>query len=639
MTEIRLYRMEMYVVALLLIFTNLLYTFVQNRTDKPQNKFFISVNGIVLINIITSTLEEYIETQIMISNKAFILKNIMNYLYFIIHAMLCPMFAMYVVYAVGKQHKRTWSNNLLFGGLFIATEIIAVSNPLTNWVYTFDSNRVFHRSWGVYSIYLAAAFYYIYAVVTLFSSWNALTKKRRVSMVYFFLIVMFGVLIQMLNAEIRSELFSEALGLLGVMVAVENEDDRIDVNTGFCNRKALLNDIKSHIVNRRKLTVLNIRITNPEIIQRATGKANMDILADILADYLKSVIPRYQIYNVNPESFILTLVDKQTENALTLAQKISRRFELPFDSGGTELLLNTVVIKADVPDELKSAEDVLSMADQSLPKNNTKTLLIGEDLSYLLRRTAVEEAISRGITERTFEVYYQPTYHIKGKLHGAEALIRLHDSVIGNVFPDEFIPVAEQMGMIDILDNFVFSEVCRFLLSGIPDSFQMDCINVNLSVMHCMQPDFIEQINQIAERFGIDKRSINFEITESIAASDYGLLSSIVNVLKSEGYQFSMDDYGTGYSNMESIFSLDFDVVKIDKSILWNAEKSEIGRIVLENTVHMVRQMHRKILVEGVETSEQIALLDTLGVDYLQGYFFSRPVPKEDFVAYIQKAN
>ena len=154
-----------------------------------------------------------------------------------------------------------------------------------------------------------------------------------------------------------------------------------------------------------------------------------------------------------------------------------------------------------------------------------------------------------------------------------------------------------------------------------------------------MQPDFLQQINQIAEKFDIDKRCINFEITESIAASDYGLLSSIVNVLKSEGYQFSMDDYGTGYSNIESIFSLDFDVVKIDKSILWNAEKSELGRIVLENTVHMVRQMHRKILVEGVETSEQISLLDTLGVDYLQGYFFSRPIPKDDFVAYIRKSS
>ncbi|MBE6877409.1 MAG: EAL domain-containing protein [Ruminococcus sp.] len=639
MAEVSLYRMEMYVVALLLTFTTLLYTFIQNRTDKPQNKFFISVNCIVLINIITSIITEYAKVQSLVSNKAFILRNIMEYLYFIIHAMLCPLFSMYVIHAVGKQQKLVWHRNILFGGLFFVTEIIAVSNPLTNWVYTFDADRTFHRNWGIYSIYAAAAFYYVYAGVVLMSSWDALTKKRRVSMLYFFLIVMFGVVIQMLNSQIRSELFSEALGLLGVMIAVENENDRIDIDTGFYNRKALLTDIKSHIVNRRKLTVLNIKITNPEIIKRATGTTNMDILSDILADYLKSVIPRYQIYNANPESFILTLVDRQTEKSMEIAQKISRRFTLPFQFNDAEILLNAVIIKADVPEELKNAEDVLSMADQSLPKNNKKNILIGDDLDYLLRRAAVEEAIGRGIAEHSFEVYYQPTYHIKGRLHGAEALIRLHDSVIGNVFPDEFIPIAEQMGTIDILDNFVFSEVCRFLLSGIPDAFHMDCINVNLSVMHCMQPNFIEQINQIASQFGINKRNINFEITESIAASDYGLLSAIVNVLKSEGYQFSMDDYGTGYSNMESIFSLDFDVVKIDKSILWNAEKSEVGRIVLENTVHMVRQMHRKILVEGVETKEQIDLLDTLGVDYLQGYFFSRPVPKEDFVAYISKAD
>ena len=125
---------------------------------------------------------------------------------------------------------------------------------------------------------------------------------------------------------------------------------------------------------------------------------------------------------------------------------------------------------------------------------------------------------------------------------------------------------------------------------------------------------------------------ITFEITESVGADDYQKLGEIIKELKSSGYQFAMDDYGTGYSNIQSIFSLDFDVVKIDKSILWAAEKGELGMTILTNSINMIRQMKKKIVVEGVETESQIKLLESLGVDYQQGFYFSKPIPKADFI-------
>ena len=113
---------------------------------------------------------------------------------------------------------------------------------------------------------------------------------------------------------------------------------------------------------------------------------------------------------------------------------------------------------------------------------------------------------------------------------------------------------------------------------------------------------------------------------------------SVVKQLKAAGFRVYMDDYGTGYSNVHSLFAMDFDVVKIDKSIFWNSEKSEIGKILLENTVRMVRQMHRGILVEGVETQKQLDMLRDLDVDYIQGYFYSKPIPKDEFMEHLQKA-
>ena len=632
---LQLYQSELYVAALLLCITNLLFTFLQRRTDKMQNKLYILMNIVIALNAGSVVLSSFVWDYKLTSEAAFAAERFAEFSYFLVHLGLGPLFAFYVLYASGMEHRVTRIEQFLWAAPFVTSELLLITNPFTGWMYIFDENRDFQRGWGEYVVYACCLVYFVFGFVTLIFSWKSLTRKKRVAMCFFFLLVAAGVFIQMLNYMLPVELFAEALGMMGMMIAIEAEDDRIDSDTGFYNRRALITDISALLMNRKRFAVICIKVTNPEIIQRATGSQNQDLLAQILSDYLKSIVKRYYIYNVTSDSFLLRMIEKTEEDIKPLAQEISARFETPFSFNGTDIPLSAVVITADVPACLHSADDVLAMTDQPVPKRIKQKVLCGKDLDYLVRRVAVGEAVSRGLKEHNFEVYYQPTYHIDGRLHGAEALIRLHDPVLGSIFPDEFVPVAEQIGMIDLLDNFVFTEVCRFWQSGIPSKYGMDCINVNLSVMQCMQPGFVTAINQIAEAAGIDKSRINFEITESVAATDYNVLSGIMAGLKKEGYHFSMDDYGTGYSNMESIFSLDFDVVKIDKSILWSAEKGGIGKIVLESTVHMIQQMQRRILVEGVETQAQIDMLRPLGVDYLQGYFFSQPVPVGAFVRLI----
>ena len=255
-----------------------------------------------------------------------------------------------------------------------------------------------------------------------------------------------------------------------------------------------------------------------------------------------------------------------------------------------------------------------------------------------MHRAEVERAIRRCIHEHRFEVYYQPTYYLdEYRLHGAEALVRMHDDTVGFVSPEEFIPMAEQMGVIEQIDDYVLSEVCAFLASGVPAQHGMDCINVNLSVIQCMRPGFFEHIIGIVDSYRIDHSLINFEITESVGAENYEKLAVVAHRLKSAGFSLSMDDYGTGYSNMEGIFSLNFDIIKIDKSLLWSAEKNERGAVILRNSVRMIHDLGCRVLTEGVETQAQIALLRGLDVDFLQGYYFSKPVPKDEFLNIIEK--
>ena len=624
-----------YFAAFLISFTCLIYTLLQKRTDKLQNKVYIVMLIIVTLNAVSASMTVLSKTESLAGR---VVNNMGYYTYFLFHTALCPAFFFYVVCVTGAGVGITGLKRFLYSIIFVVTEIIVILNPFFHWVYYYNSNNEFTRNGAENIIYIVAAIYFLFAIVRLMFSWKAVNKKRRFAILYFFGIVFIGVVLQFININIKSELFSEALALMGVMLAVEAEDDLVDVDTGFYNRKALKMDVNSYLVNKIEFEIICIKVTNADIIQKVTGSVNVDILAQVLSDYFKKIVPRYCIYQTNPETFIMTLMDERADGGEAVARRISERFDKAWDCGRMDIILNAVVMYLKVPDELNNTMDLFYMADSVAPGNNGEKILTAKDLEYIIRRGEIENAITRGIAENCFEVYYQPTYHMDGlRLYGAEALIRLNDSIMGRLYPDEFIPVAEQMGMINAIDEFVLQQVCEFLESGIPRKYGMECINVNLSVIQCLQPDFVKKTCKIVDEYDIEKSWIDFEITESISASDYKALGAVVKDLKSYGFRFAMDDYGTGYSNMQSIFSIDFDVVKIDKSILWGAQETMLGKIILDNSVRMIDQMGKQILVEGVETQEQLDMLKVLCVDYLQGYYFSEPISKEEFVEYLKK--
>ncbi|MBQ5329893.1 MAG: EAL domain-containing protein [Oscillospiraceae bacterium] len=588
-----------YAPTILTTVTCFIFTVIMGRTDKLQNRLYIMLIGIVGIDAAVNLAGGLTEKYVLSSLGLRIIYESSHYIYFLTHAMLCPLFFYYVACVCGLARIRKYSWFYFLPA--VISEIPIILNPVFHSVWYFGEDGLFRRNWAETGIYLAAAFYFVISLGMLLTSWNAINTKRRVALIYFFLIVVTGVVIQLLFKEIRSELYCEAVALMGIMVTTESEEDRINVDTGLSNRKALGMDITRAMMNHSSMSLICVRISNGDQIRKAVGSENMNLISEIVSGFFTSIVPRYQVYNVSSDSFVITILERQEITIMGAAEKISSRFEGIWHHGDADVILKATVMIADVPGRIKSADEAFFMIDNPLPANNEKKILSGDDLDYLMRIAAVEKAVAKGLANGSFEVYYQPTYHCATrKIHGAEALVRLNDPLMGCIFPDEFIPVAERMGLIDEIDDFVLRDVCSFILSGFPQKHGMDCINMNLSMLEVTQPGFVGHVISMVDEYGIDKTMLNFEITESAATSDYNVVNEVITSLKKCGFSFSMDDYGTGYSNIESVFSLDFDVIKIDKSILWSAEKTELGHIILENTVHMIRQMGRKILAEGV---------------------------------------
>ena len=623
-----------YIASFLISMTCIIYTIIQKRIDKPQKKFYLAMLIILVLNAISETIVEFVTPIKTTSAAVPTVLMLCKYFYFILHTAVLPMLVYYVLCITGRLHRFTKLKNALFLFPVAVVELLMITNPIHRWCYYYDNVTVdYHRNWGVTLLYIVSAIYILFFIINVFSSWRAVTTKRRIALSYFLSMVIIGIIIQMLFLDVRVELFAESLAYLGLILTVEDESDLLDSDVEIYNRKALRIEIDSLLANKQDFFVICVKIENPDVIRRVTGSANTGILSEMMFGELVKYLPRYYIFQTSPDTFVMTLVKNDRERALEIIKSLNTRFESSWSCHHADVMLIATTMLAQIPVDIGDTEELFNMADGTLPRNHKKCLIGKKDLGYLLRRQAVESAVQRGLTSGGFEVHYQPTYKVDGlKLHGAEALIRLHDDKLGNLSPDEFIPLSEQLGLISEVDDFVLSSVCKFIASGVPEEIGIESINVNLSVLQCIKPGFVDHIISLVDESGVDRSRINFEITETVDVSDYDVMKSVISQFKQNGFRIYMDDFGTGYSNVHALFSMDFDVIKIDKSILWGAEKSELGMIILENNIRMLKQMNLSILVEGVETKSQLELLKKLGVDYLQGYYFSRPVSEQNLI-------
>jgi EAL domain-containing protein (putative c-di-GMP-specific phosphodiesterase class I) len=291
----------------------------------------------------------------------------------------------------------------------------------------------------------------------------------------------------------------------------------------------------------------------------------------------------------------------------------------------------------EITDRVAEFEDLIKYYRTSAKVSDAIIVADRDAIEKSRRRELIDYAIQNAITNNLFEVYYQPIYSLKEKkFNSCEALIRLRDPALGFISPDEFIPIAEQNGRIVEIGRFVIEAVCRFIKECNPEQYGLDCIDVNLSVIQCMHPEIISDIEDTLKKYNVPRSMISLEVTETASAKSYALLQSRLNELHSNGFTISLDDFGTGFSSVEYLINFPFDVVKLDKSLVWAYMSTKKYEPILQHYMPMLHGLGTKIVAEGVETRDMVKALDELGCDYLQGYYYSRPVPKETFLEFIK---
>jgi EAL domain-containing protein (putative c-di-GMP-specific phosphodiesterase class I) len=247
--------------------------------------------------------------------------------------------------------------------------------------------------------------------------------------------------------------------------------------------------------------------------------------------------------------------------------------------------------------------------------------------------------MKRGLTQDIFKVHYQPIFSLKrARFTSAEALLRLSDSELGAISPVEFIPIAQEAGIIVDIGFLVIDKVCQFIRETDEKGVEFDAISCNLSSTQLCSEGFVDKVIEIANRNRINKMKLHFEITESVFADNFKHVANIMRKLSKYGIRFNLDDFGTGFSNIANMAELPFEFIKIDKSILYESAVSKKCLIVIQGLSRTFSDVGMKIVVEGVETLEHRKIAEQLNADYIQGFLFARPMPANEAIRYLGRA-
>lgn len=252
----------------------------------------------------------------------------------------------------------------------------------------------------------------------------------------------------------------------------------------------------------------------------------------------------------------------------------------------------------------------------------------------------ISECFESAIRESEFSVYFQPQYnHSTGDLIGAEALVRWISPELGFVSPADFVPVLEAEGRIPTLDLYVFEQVCKFLRGCIDNNRTLVRISVNMSRNDILCDGYIERLDGLRKKYDIPNNLIHVELTETAAVSGAQVVIDSINKLHDLGFIVEMDDFGSGYSSLNVLKDMNFDVLKLDLKFIAGAIGNERGGTILSSVVRMAKWLKLPVIAEGVETMEQADFLKSVGCDYIQGYLYSRPLPEDEYVKVLDQSS
>lgn len=597
------------------------------------------VNYVLSYTILIAAVLDIVTVWVMRHPDIFSINSIylVNVCYLIVQNYVFVVYAVYELYVSGVNVKKSTGWKWLLHIPYAMAVALILTTPLTKWIFYVDEQGGYYHADGFVALYGLMGYYGIICIIIMVKYRKSLEADKIAYMSGIYIMACMAQLVQMINPTVLMVAFICALSMIILLYAVQTPDEIFDA-TNALYRKYYVQAVSSDFTSARPFKTLFICLHDYDILNESFGEEEVNRVLRGMCGYLRSVCSEGHVFRMDEKTYAFKLPDLSDEETDALIAMIGERFRSSWSNGFMEVVLPVSFVKVACPRDIGNMDDLNRMLSL-LPGKELQIheVLEVKDFAGEDENRNILQIIKDAVEHSGFEVHYQPIYSVKKKkVIAAEALVRLYDEKIGYISPEKFVPLAEKEGYILKIGEFVFEEVCKFYAENKLQDIGIEYIEVNLSAVQCMKHEMARELIAVMEKYGLTSKQINFEITETSAVISNPELTANVNSLREYGIDLSLDDYGTGYSNLSYLYHIPFRFIKIDKSILWSAEQNDKAEITLKNIFHMAKKLELGIVMEGVETVFQVKRMLDLNCDYLQGYYFSKPISGKEFIIYVK---
>ena len=487
---------------------------------------------------------------------------------------------------------------------------------------------------AVLTVYALVSGYIIATLVTIGRYFKRLNKRRTFAVGLWMFVYICAAIIQFLNNELLLVGFASAMGVLILFVVMENPEANLERRIGCFNSYALSEYVSKGLEKQKVFNVLEISFDDLDYLEER------GIFVDQLLRNVVSLVTRDTKGKVFKDINSNIVVISENVEAL------QHSAETVYDNFAEDKLLcksmNVILLKNNTSftnmDELLRFFTFLRQGEAK----RAEGVLVADErmIAKYMEKYIIEEQISEALQEDRVEVFFQPIYrNEKKRFTSAEALVRIRQKDGSFLSPGVFIPVAENNGQIVELGERIFDLVCKFIHENDLEALGLEYIEVNLSVIQCQMENLAERLIAIANEYQINPAQINLEITETGVVSARTVLLNNMKKLIEEGFTFSLDDFGKGESNLMYVVEMPVSIVKLDYDISKAYFNTEKAKHVVKAVVGMAHELKLKIVAEGIETEDELRTMQEEGIDYIQGYYYSKPIPENDFITFVKQHN
>nr|WP_227742652.1 EAL domain-containing protein [Vibrio jasicida] len=408
-----------------------------------------------------------------------------------------------------------------------------------------------------------------------------------------------------------------------------------DNASGMANRAHLLLNIDELVKsNRNQASIFYIQIEEIKSYLNQYGSELVDGLVEKLLQTLSHLpSPNCTVYRVHDDDFAILVLDEiPLEDLHTYAQTIKQNYHDAVVEEGQYLGSNISIGLYPSIDPEHSAEEIVRKAARTCQyaseKNKDRIAVYSQKTQHAVDRYFfIEQGLKNALEEKTLSVKFQPIVRASDlQVVSFESLVRWRSKEFGEIYPDEFIPVAENKGLIVELGYQVFEKACKFIKSYRERYQNQVRVNVNVSVLQLLNSEFPSKIKAMADKAGVEPKAIVLELTETFILDNNQAAIAPLNTLSELGFALSLDDFGAGYSSLNCFFDLPMTQIKIDKLMAWKTLTNRSSREYLKFLISMCFEQNIEVVIEGIEDAKMRDFFAEMGVDYLQGFWFSKPL-------------